>query len=870
MEKHKKKYLKDYREPAFTIDKIDLKFDIFDDFTRVTSNLKVLKNSNVADIETSLIFHAKDLNIESVIADDMVLMPVEYKVENDCFKLARTPSKFNLEIVTILDPIKNTSLEGLYKSGPVLCTQCEAEGFRKITPFPDRPDVMAKYSCIIIADKNKYPVLLSNGNRIDAGDLEEGRHYVKWEDPFRKPSYLFALVAGDLVLIKDKFKTRSKRTIDLNLYVEKENKDKCGHAMNSLKQSMKWDEERFDREYDLDLYQIVAVNDFNAGAMENKGLNIFNSKYVLADSKTATDTDFFNIQRVIAHEYFHNWTGNRVTLKNWFQLALKEGLTVFRDQEFSSDLHSRGVNRINNVKALRTLQFPEDSGPMTHPVRPSSYMEMNNFYTMTVYEKGAELIRMILTILGQDLFKKGMNLYFDKYDGMAVTIEDFIDCMEQISNEDFSQFMLWYTQSGTPLVKIKRSYDKKLKTLTLNFTQTCLPDKNQKNKKPFHIPIKIGLLDGKGEDITQEGKSFYNFKTQNDSFVFENIPENTIPSFFREFSAPVKIKTDYSEDELAFIMANDSDEFNKWDASQEIYFKEIIKLTNNYDDIDQYKISSHLLYAFKSLLENSDSNKAFIAKALSLPSENEIAEKFDIVDVDAIHTARNYLKQNLAIEFKDLLETQINNCFDTDPSDISFLAMAKRDLRNVAFSYIGALEQEGILLMLFNKYKNASNMTDEIALFSILTDKESHFNEKAVDIFYSKWKNNSLVLDKWFAIQAVSSRSDSLANMNKLVAHPDFSIKNPNKVRSLIGSFAMFNPVKFHQQDGKGYEFVGNQVKILDKINPQIASMIAAAFNNRKKYNDNRNNLMKKVLENIISQPDLSKNVYEIVSNALK
>ncbi|MCD4744588.1 MAG: aminopeptidase N, partial [Desulfobacteraceae bacterium] len=824
MEKHNKKYLKDYKEPAYTVDKIDLKFDIYDDCTKVTSNLTVFRNRTVADSTTPLIFDSKGLNVKSVIADNMVLMPVEYKLEKECFILARTPEKFNLEIVTILEPDKNTSLEGFYKSGPILCTQCEAEGFRKITPFPDRPDVMAKYSCIITADKIKYPALLSNGNRMDSGDLKENRHYVRWEDPFRKPSYLFALVAGDLFLIKDKFKTRSNRVIELNIYVEKENRFLCDHAMKSLKQSMKWDEERFDREYDLDLFQIVVVNDFNAGAMENKGLNIFNSKYVLADSKTATDIDFFNIQRVIAHEYFHNWSGNRITLRNWFQLSLKEGLTVFRDQEFSSDLNSRSVNRIDNVKALRTLQFPEDSGPMAHPVMPSSYIEMNNFYTMTVYEKGAELIRMIFTILGKDLFKKALNFYFNKFDGMAVTIKDFIDCMEQISKEDFSQFMLWYTQSGTPLVKVKRSYDKKLKTLTLNFIQKTLPDKNQKIKKPFHIPIKLGLLDGKGNNIHPEDKSLFNLRQGDDSFVFKNVPEDAIPSIFREFSAPVKIETDYSEDELAFIMACDSDQFNKWDASQEIYFNEIIKITNNITGINRFKISSYLLNAFKTLLEDSVSNKAFIAKALSLPSENEIAEKFTIINVDAIHTARNYLMKNLAIEFKGLFEKIIDQCSGTDPKDISSKSMAKRNLKNVAFSYIGALEQEDIFSMLFDKFINASNMTDEIALFSILTDTESEYRTKAVDSFYSKWKNNSLVLDKWFAIQAVSSCSDTLTSMHVLVDHLDFSIKNPNKVRSLIGSFAMFNPVNFHQKDGKGYDFVGEQVKILDKINPQIAS----------------------------------------------
>ena len=869
MKKHKKKYLKDYTEPAYKIDKIDLKFDIFDQYTEVTSNLLVYKNPDLKNTDTPLIFNIKDLEIKSVIADDIVLMPVEYKIEKEYFKLARTPEKFKLEIVTILKPDQNTSLEGLYQSGDILCTQCEAEGFRKITPFPDRPDVMTKYSCIITADKEKYPVLLSNGNRVNYGDLENGRHFVQWEDPFRKPSYLFALVAGDLVLIKDKFITRSNRTIDLNIYVEKENKDKCSHAMTSLKQSMEWDEQRFDREYDLDLFQIVAVNDFNAGAMENKGLNIFNSKYVLADSKTATDTDFFNIQRVIAHEYFHNWTGNRITLKNWFQLSLKEGLTVFRDQEFSADMHSRSVNRITNVKALRTLQFPEDSGPMTHPVRPLSYIEMNNFYTMTVYEKGAELIRMIFTILGKELFKKGLNFYFDKYDGMAVTIEDLISCMEKISNQDFSHFMLWYTQSGTPLVKVTRSYDKESKTLKLDFKQTCKPDKNQDIKKPFHIPIKLGLLDGKGMDISPP-ESFFNLKTFQDSFIFTDVAEDSIPSIFREFSAPVIIETDFSEDELSFIMANDSDEFNRWDASQEIYFREIIKLTKIKSDIDKQKISSYLLKAFKALLNDSISNKAFLARALSLPSENEIAEKFKIIDVEAIHSAKKHLKATLAIEFRDQMQSIINNCSDTDPIDISSDAMAKRDLKNVLLSYIGILGQKDILIKLFNDFKNVSNMTDDIALFSILTDIESEYKEKAINLFYNKWKKNTLVLDKWFAIQAVSSCSDTLQNLNKLIKHPDFSIKNPNKVRSLIGSFAMFNPVIFHQKDGKGYEFVAEQIKILDKINPQIASRMVASFNNRKRYDKNRNHLMKKQLESIISLPELSKNVYEIVSNALK
>ncbi len=870
MEKHKRKYLKDFLEPLYTIDQIDLQFDIFSDFTKVTSKLKVLRNRNSADSDSPLVFNAKDFIIESVIADDMVLMDVEYQFENDKFRLAKTPEEFNLEIVTRLEPHKNLSLEGLYKSNAVLCTQCEAEGFRKITPFPDRPDVMAKFSCIITADKSEYPVLLSNGNLVDKADLDNNRHYVRWEDPFRKPSYLFALVAGDLVHIHDQFITCSGRTIDLYIYVEKENIDRCSHAMESLKQAMEWDEKRFGREYDLDIYQIVAVNDFNAGAMENKGLNIFNSKYVLADPESATDTDFYNIQRVIAHEYFHNWTGNRVTLKNWFQLSLKEGLTVFRDQEFSADLNSKSVTRINNVKALRALQFPEDQGPMAHPVRPLSYIEMNNFYTMTVYEKGAELVRMIFTMLGRDLFRKGMDLYFQKYDGMAVTIEDFINSMGKVSGYDFEQFLLWYSQSGTPVITMERSFDEKAGSLTLIFRQNTLPDRNQKVKKPFHIPVKIGLLDKNGKDITPRDKSFFNLKKNQDSITFYNVSKGTIPSIFRGFSAPVKVRQDLSTQELSFIMAFDSDLFNRWDASQEIYFRELVRLTDNIKESGSQEVSGHLLHAFKSLLKDNVSDKSFIARAITIPSENETAQQFDTIDVEAIHTAREYLMNKLAIECKEILEARIKLCSNADPRDISYGAMAERELKNCLLAYLGALDQEDMFLQLFNQFKNARNMTDEIALFSILTQRDSIYRQQAVNAFYLKWKNNPLVLDKWFTIQAVSPCHDTLSNVQKLVHHPDFSINNPNKVHSLIQAFSMSNPLCFHQSDGKGYDFIEKQVLILDKINPQIASRIAAAFNNRKKYDEKRNKLMKKALNNILLQPDLSKNVYEIVSSALK
>ncbi|MBF0572504.1 MAG: aminopeptidase N, partial [Desulfamplus sp.] len=595
MNKHKTKYLKDYTPPSYWIDKIDLQFDLDEQETIVTSAMKIRRNRDVADKNTPLIFDCKHIDIISVVANDIVLCTRDYEIGknfssgNDFFRLPRVPEEFTLEVKNRLKPHKNTALEGLYKSGGqgeyktggTFCTQCEAEGFRRITCFPDRPDVMTHFSCTITADKEKYPILLSNGNLIEKGDIpsklgHSKKHFAKWDDPFKKPCYLFALVAGDLALIEDHFITCSGRKITLHIYVEHENKDKCNHAMQSLKKAMKWDEERFGREYDLDLYQIVAVNDFNMGAMENKGLNVFNSKFVLADTKTATDVDFTNIERVIAHEYFHNWTGNRITLKNWFQLSLKEGLTVFRDQEFSSDLNSRAVQRISDVKKLRTLQFPEDSGPMAHPVRPESYIEMNNFYTMTVYEKGSEVIRMIYEILGKELFRKGMDLYFERFDGQAVTTEDFVQTMEDASKIDLSQFRLWYSQSGTPTVTVKRIYDETSKTLSIDLSQEIKPDRNQSIKLPMHIPIKFALISPNGNEIKEnsnllelkDGSELLNLKNSSETFRFKNVEQSTLPSLFRGFSAPVKIETDFTPQELAFLMANDTDEFNSWDASQ--------------------------------------------------------------------------------------------------------------------------------------------------------------------------------------------------------------------------------------------------------------------------------------------------------------
>ena len=868
MNTHTVKYLKDYQPAAFIVDTIDLRFDIFDDQTLVTSTLKIHRNTAVADETTPLVLNKDAYEIVSVVADGMLLLPGEYESSDTHFKLAKTPESFTLEITNVLNPLLNTSLEGVYKSGDIFCTQCEAQGFRKITPYPDRPDIMAVFSTTIIADKTRYPILLSNGNPVAAGDIDGNRHYVRWEDPFKKPSYLFALVAGDLSFIQDTFTTASKRIVDLRIYSEKENIHKCDHAMKSLKQAMEWDEQRFGLEYDLDLYQIVAINDFNAGAMENKGLNIFNSKYVLANPETATDEDFSNIQGVIAHEYFHNWTGNRVTLQNWFQLSLKEGLTVFRDQEFSADLNSRAVKRISCVKSLRAFQFPEDAGPMTHPVRPESYIKMDNFYTMTVYEKGAELIRMIHLLLGEVNFRQGMDLYFKKFDGMAVTIEDFVSVMEEVSDMDLTQFKRWYSQSGTPKVTFNRSYNPTLKTLTLIFEQTTACDRNQQEKLPFHIPVRFGIMDSKGRDITPKDYCLLNLKSEKQSFVFNDMEPNCYPSVFRQFSAPIKLITDFSDSDLAFLMAHDLDEFNRWDATQALFIKEIQQLVAAIQKKEIPKVSLILIQAFKRALTQGDTDRAFLAKALQLPQETEIKDHYDVIDVTAIHKARSFLKKEIARQLKQEFLDTLAKCSLSDPLSLAPSACADRSLKNLSLSYLGALKEKETCELILQRFKTAQNMTDEFAAFRILSGMDPDTRQIATKAFHKKWHHDKLVLDKWFAVQAGSCLEDTLDIVENLTGHPDFALTNPNKVRSLIYIFAMQNPINFHRIDGKGYAFIADQILGLDKINHQIAARLASCFNQWKKYDDKRQALMKQALETIMAEKQLSKNVFEIVSRA--
>ncbi len=869
MKKHETKYLKDYRPPAYWIDTIDLQFDLYEEEVIVTSFMRIRRNPEQAGEHTPLVLDCKKPDILHVVAGDMVLLPGEYEVGEDYFKLHRVPEVFTLEIKNRLKPQDNTSLEGLYKSSGTFCTQCEAQGFSKITAFPDRPDVMSRFSCIITADRDKYPVLLSNGNPVDRGALENNRHYVKWEDPFKKPCYLFALVAGDLVCIEDRFTTCSGRNIDLHIYVEAENRDKCAHAMASLKQAMAWDEERFGREYDLDLYQIVAVNDFNMGAMENKGLNVFNSKYVLARPETATDQDFMNIQGVIGHEYFHNWTGNRVTLKNWFQLSLKEGLTVFRDQEFTSDLNSRAVKRISDVKNLRTLQFPEDAGPMAHPVRPESYIEMNNFYTMTVYEKGAEVIRMIFEILGKETFRKGMDLYFERFDGQAVTTEDFIQTMEAASGVDLSRFRLWYSQSGTPRVTISRTYDTKTRQLVITASQKTPPDHNQEHKESLHIPMRLGLLDRDGKDIAPPERTLLELKSPEHQWIFEDVPPETLPSLFRGFSAPVKMETDFTHEELAFLMAHDTDAFNRWDAAQQLYFRQLAELISAVQNGTSLEVSSHLIDAFKKALQDPTQDRALTARTITLPDENEIGEKYDVIDVDAIHTAREFLKKRIATTLEAELLEMVESCSKAEPEDLSHGAMADRSLENAALFYVATLGTTAAQQLIYDHFISAGNMTREISTLTLLCDMDSPFTPPALAQFYEKWHKDPLVMDKWFSVQASATRPGTLERIKELCRHPDFTWKNPNRIRSLIGVFGMTNPFVFHQADGAGYRFFADKVIHLDKINPQVSARMVSAFNRYKRYDGARREKMQKELQRIHDEPGLSRDVYEIVSRAL-
>ncbi|HSS63190.1 MAG TPA: aminopeptidase N [Gammaproteobacteria bacterium] len=870
-------YLKDYAPPPYLVDKVDLRFELGEDFTRVGSRLEMRRNPDADGDRKHVVLDGVGLAVDSARLDGEVLHPDRYVVGDESLLVHGVPERFTLELETRLKPQENTALEGLYKSHAIFCTQCEAEGFRKITWFPDRPDVMSRYTTTIVADERRYPVLLSNGNPVDRGRLDDGRHWVRWEDPFPKPSYLFALVAGALACIDDSFTTRSGRTVALQIYVEHHNADKCNHAMAALKKAMRWDEEAFGREYDLDIYMIVAVDDFNMGAMENKGLNIFNSKYVLARPDTATDADFADIEGVIAHEYFHNWTGNRVTCRDWFQLSLKEGLTVFRDQQFSADTFSRPVKRIQDVRTLRSYQFAEDAGPMAHPVRPDSYIEISNFYTVTVYDKGAEVIRMIHTLLGEEGFRDGMDLYFERHDGQAVTTDHFVSAMEDANGVDLSQFRLWYSQAGTPEISVEADYDTKTGSCTLSLSQHCPPTPGQADKRPMHIPLQIALLDadGKNLEFRLEGDNemvterVLELKEVEKQFRLREVGKRPVLSIGRGFSAPVKLRLDRSESDLEFLMARESDDFNRWDAAQELITSHVFRLMNDRGVDEAITLPGSFVEAFAAALRNHTLDKALIAEALTLPSESYLADRMDVIDVDAIHAARRGMQRALAAELEPLLMETYTANSSNEPYRFDPESAGRRRLKNLCLAYLVSLETETVRALGLTQFEQADNMTDVLAALSALANCDCPERGAALAAFERKWRNEALVMDKWFSLQATSRLPGTLDRVRELMGHDKFDPRNPNRIRSLIGAFCHANPVRFHAADGTGYRFLADQVIDIDRRNPQIAARLLGSLSRWRKFDPKRRALMKSSLERILSTEKLSRDTYEIASKTL-
>ncbi len=878
-ETHKTIYLKDYRKPDYLIETVNLEFDLDETHTLVKSLLTVVCNHDKCEGLHPFVLNGRDLALKAVKLDGQDLHKEDYKLNDSSLTILRAPDQFTLEIETGINPRENTELSGLFLSGGNFCTQCEAEGFRKMTYYPDRPDVMARFFTTIVADKQKYPIMLSNGNLISSGDLKEGKHFAKWHDPFPKPAYLFALVAGDLARVHDSFTTASGKKVDLSIFVQHHNHDRCAHAMESLKLAMKWDEETYGREYDLDTFMIVAVDDFNMGAMENKGLNVFNSKYILAKPETATDADYQAIMGVVGHEYFHNWSGDRITCRDWFQLSLKEGFTVFRDQHFMEDMTSRGVKRISDVSILRAQQFREDASPMAHPVRPESYVEINNFYTLTVYNKGAEVIRMMRTLLGPVGFRKGTDLYFSRHDGQAVTTDDFVKAMEDATGTDLSQFKLWYSQAGTPELQVSRTYDAKTKTFTVIIKQTCPPTPGQAKKKPFHIPVAIGLLGQNGQDMALrlEGRTgkqgdarttVLEIRNAEERFVFTDIPHKPVPSVLRHFSAPVKVNLDLTDEERLFLMANDSDEFNRWDAGQQLAVKLILQLIKDFQQGKKPKLNHSFISAFNKILGSSMEDKAFQAFALTLPAETYLADFMEVIDPTAIHEARKSLQKALAKELKDTFYAVYYTNQDAGPYRVDQASVGRRSLKNICLSYLMELDEPGIRKLCMEQFRTAGNMTDVMASLANLANTDCPERPEALTAFYETWKDDPLVMDKWLSIQALSRLSNTLQGVKALMNNPVFNIKNPNKVRSLIGAFSA-NSVRFHDPGGEGYSFLTDQVLTIDVMNPQIAARLASVFTMWRRYDKNRQALMKEQLERILNTPKLSKDVHEIVSKSL-
>ncbi|KUJ81652.1 aminopeptidase N [Microbulbifer flavimaris] len=867
-------YLKDYRQPDYLVDSTRLRFELEPNATLVESQLKVRRNPAAGEGLPPLQLDGVDLELLSVAIDGVPLGEDDYTCHAEGLSIPVHRAEFTLEIRNRIDPEGNTSLEGLYLSNGMYCTQCEAEGFRKITYYPDRPDVMSKFTTTIVAPGD-YPILLSNGNEIERGKIDGDRHFVTWEDPFAKPAYLFALVAGQLEKVEDRFTTMSGREVILEIYTEPKNIHKCDHAMRSLKAAMRWDEEVYGREYDLDIFMIVAVDHFNMGAMENKGLNIFNSACVLASPETATDAAFQRIESIVAHEYFHNWSGNRVTCRDWFQLSLKEGFTVFRDAEFSADMNSRAVKRIEDVSMLRTSQFAEDAGPMSHPVRPDSYMEISNFYTLTIYEKGAEVVRMIHTLLGAQAFRRGSDLYFERHDGCAVTCEDFIAAMEDANEVDLKQFRRWYSQAGTPVLEISDDYDADSNRYTLTVRQSCPPSPGQAEKLPFHIPLKMGLLGADGSalalDADGKGETVLEVTEPEQTFTFEGVPEQPLPSLLRGFSAPVKVRYDYSPAQLQLLMRADSDAFNRWDAGQRLAFRALAQLQADFRSGTAMELPPELVDAYRSVLQQDDLDPALVAEMLTLPSAQTLAEEADTIDAEAIIASRKYAEQALAEALYEHLEQAYRRLDHDKPYRPVAADIAQRRLKNVALAYLCVTEREDALALADSQFATATNMTDSAAALAALVNRaDEQRAEAALQNFYERWKEDDQVVELWLSLQSSSPKRGTLEAVRALMAHPAFELTNPNRVRSVIGAFANRNFTQFHQPDGSGFRFLAEQVIALDKLNPQIAARLVTPITRWKKYCQGPREQMFAALQSVMASGQLSADLYEVVSKSLK
>ncbi|MBR9913060.1 MAG: aminopeptidase N [Gammaproteobacteria bacterium] len=880
-------YLKDYKVPDFLIERTELQIHLHPAATRVRSRLELKRNPKAGSSNAALVLDGQEMKLLSVELNGVALAAGDYEVTAESLTIHKVGQQAELITEVEINPAANTSLEGLYKSRTMFCTQCEAEGFRKITYYLDRPDVLSEFTTTIVADEKQFPVLLSNGNLIESKSLGDGRHQASWHDPVKKPAYLFALVGGDLEFIEDRFRTCSGRDITLRIYVEAKDLDKCAHAMDSLKRAMRWDEEVYGREYDLDIFMIVAVDDFNMGAMENKGLNIFNTSCVLAKPETTTDAGFQRVEAVVAHEYFHNWSGNRVTCRDWFQLSLKEGFTVFRDSEFSADMGSRTVKRVEDVSLLRTLQFAEDAGPMAHPVRPASFIEISNFYTLTVYEKGAEVVRMIHTLIGAENFRKGSDLYFERHDGEAATIENFLQAMEDASGRDLGQFSRWYSQGGTPRLAVSDQFDQEAGTYTLTINQSCpdTPDAKSADKLPFHIPVALGLLGDAGNlALHQQGQSANNdsadnthcvleLTEQSQSFVFEKLPEKPVPVLLRGFSAPVKLHYPYDRDDLTAIMSRDSDGFSRWDASQKLAVAVIEDVMTSYRGQQQGQIDQRLLSACRQVLSDESLDPAMVALMLQLPSESYLSEIADTIDVEAIHHGRLQVRKALACELYSEFKQAYERCNSSEAYVYSAAAVARRSLKNTALGYLLQSDRAEAISLAQAQFAGATNMTDQSAALTVLVNSElpgaEAASSEALASFYQQWQHESLVVNQWLSTQATCALPGGLERVQALMQHAAFDLKNPNKVRALVGAFCANNPINFHRPDGLGYQFLADQIIVLNKLNPQIASRQLTPLTRWRKYDAARQKLMQQQLQRIMAESDLSKDVYEVVSKSL-